>query len=201
VASGRRQAHASRELRAERAQLEMQLVVARVAAAAAVASEASAQMSLEAARQSAEDRATATQTTAAAAATERDSLASRLDLAEAEVEKLRATASSAEVAAERARPPQLQPKLLLGTLPKLPLVKRRRSSRRCRSWSVTWVCPRQTWRRPTANFPRSQTNSRWSPRRQRGCVRATPSCRRTSRVSHVVAFFPHFARCSFLIVF
>jgi HD-GYP domain-containing protein (c-di-GMP phosphodiesterase class II) len=50
-------------------------------------------MSLEAARQSAEDRATATQTAAAAVATERDSLASRLALTEAEVEKLRAAAA------------------------------------------------------------------------------------------------------------
>jgi hypothetical protein len=47
--SGQRQARAARELRTERAQLEMQLVVARVVAAAALASEASAQTSLEAA--------------------------------------------------------------------------------------------------------------------------------------------------------
>jgi hypothetical protein len=72
----------------------MQLVVAQVAAAVAVASEASTRTTLEAAKQSAEDRATATQTTAAAAVTERDTLASRLDLAEAEVEKLRAAATS-----------------------------------------------------------------------------------------------------------
>jgi chromosome segregation ATPase len=61
-------------------------------------------MSLEAARQSAEDRATAAQTAAAAVATERDSLASRLALIEAEVEKLRAAVASAEDA-ERARTP------------------------------------------------------------------------------------------------
>jgi hypothetical protein len=42
----------------ERAQLEMQLVVARVAASAAVVSKASARTSLGAAHQSAEDRAT-----------------------------------------------------------------------------------------------------------------------------------------------
>jgi hypothetical protein len=40
----------TRELRAERAQLEMQLVVARVAAATVMPSEASARMSLESAR-------------------------------------------------------------------------------------------------------------------------------------------------------
>jgi hypothetical protein len=53
-----------------------------------VVSEASAQTSLEVACQSAEDRATTAGTSAATAATERDSLASRLVLAEAEVEKL-----------------------------------------------------------------------------------------------------------------
>jgi hypothetical protein len=66
----------------------MQLVVARVAAAGAVASETSAQASLEAALQSTEDRAISAETTAVAVATERDSLASRLALAEAEIEKL-----------------------------------------------------------------------------------------------------------------
>jgi chromosome segregation ATPase len=60
-------------------------------------------MSLKTTRQSAEDRAIATQTVAATAATERDSLALRLDLAEAEVEKLRAAVASAEEATERAK--------------------------------------------------------------------------------------------------
>jgi chromosome segregation ATPase len=103
AASGRRRARAIRELRAERAQLEMQLVVARVAAAAAVASEASPRTSLEAARQSAEDRAITAQTADAAAAIERNSLVSRLPLAKAEAEKLRAAAASAEEAIERAK--------------------------------------------------------------------------------------------------
>jgi membrane protein involved in colicin uptake len=87
----------------ERTQLEMQLVVDRVAAAATVASEATPRTSLEAACQSAEVRTTTTETTAAASAAERDSQASRLALAEAEVEKLRAAAASAEEAAERAK--------------------------------------------------------------------------------------------------
>jgi predicted nucleic acid-binding Zn-ribbon protein len=52
---------------------------------------------------SAEDRAIATETAAATAAVERDSLASKLALVEAEVERLRATAASAEEAAERAK--------------------------------------------------------------------------------------------------
>jgi predicted nucleic acid-binding Zn-ribbon protein len=47
-----------------------------------------------------EDRASTAET---AAATERDSLPSRLALAEAEVEKLRAAATSAEEAVERAK--------------------------------------------------------------------------------------------------
>jgi hypothetical protein len=65
--------------------------------------QASSRTSLEATQQYAEDRATAAQTAAAAVATERDSLASRLALAEAEVEKLHAAAASAEEAAERAK--------------------------------------------------------------------------------------------------
>jgi hypothetical protein len=81
----------------------MQLVVTRVAAAAAVASEASAWTSLEAARQLVEDHATTSETAVATAATERDSLASRLALTEAEVEKLRAAAASVEEAANRAK--------------------------------------------------------------------------------------------------
>jgi hypothetical protein len=81
----------------------MQLVMARVVAAGAVASETSARASLEAARQSAEDRVVSAETAAAVAATERDSLASRLALAEAEIEKLRAAAASTEEVPERAK--------------------------------------------------------------------------------------------------
>jgi hypothetical protein len=64
----------------------MQLVVARLRQP--VASETSARASLEATRQSTEDRAISAETTTAAAITKRDSLASRLALAEAEIEKL-----------------------------------------------------------------------------------------------------------------
>jgi hypothetical protein len=53
-----------------------------------VAHETSARASLEAAHQSAEDRAISAETTAVTAITERDSLASRLALAEAKIEKL-----------------------------------------------------------------------------------------------------------------
>jgi hypothetical protein len=81
----------------------MQLVMARVAAAGAMASETPARASLQAARQSAKDRAISAETVAAAAATEWDSLVSRLALAEAEIEKLRAAAVSSEEAAERAK--------------------------------------------------------------------------------------------------
>jgi hypothetical protein len=66
----------------------MQLVVTRVAVAGAMVSETPAWASLEAARQSMEDRAVSDETATAAAATERDSLALRLALAEAEIEKL-----------------------------------------------------------------------------------------------------------------
>jgi chromosome segregation ATPase len=68
-----------------------------------VASETSTRASLEAARQSARDLAISTETAAAATATEWDSLASRLALAEAEIEKLRAAAASTEEVAERAK--------------------------------------------------------------------------------------------------
>jgi chromosome segregation ATPase len=77
--------------------------MARVAAAGAVASEASARTSFEAAHQSVEDRATTTETAAATAATKWDSLASGLTLAKAEIEKHRTAAASAEEAAERAK--------------------------------------------------------------------------------------------------
>jgi chromosome segregation ATPase len=50
-----------------------------------------------------EDRAISAKTAAAAVATERDSLASRLAHAEAEIEKFRVTAASAEEAVERAK--------------------------------------------------------------------------------------------------
>jgi predicted transglutaminase-like cysteine proteinase len=81
----------------------MQLVVAQVAATAAVASEVLTQTTLEAAKQSAGDHATAAQSAAATTATERDALAARLALAEAEVEKLHAVALSANEAVERAK--------------------------------------------------------------------------------------------------
>jgi hypothetical protein len=81
----------------------MQLVMARVAAAGAVASETSSRASLEATCQSAEDRAISAERAAATAATEQDSLASRLALAEAKIERLCAAAASVEEAAERAK--------------------------------------------------------------------------------------------------
>jgi chromosome segregation ATPase len=81
----------------------MQLVVARVAAAGVVASKMSARASLEAARQSTEGRAISVETSAAAAVTERDSLASRLALSEAEIKKLRVAAVAAKEVAERAK--------------------------------------------------------------------------------------------------
>jgi hypothetical protein len=90
------------KLSAERAQLEMQLVVARVTATTVVVSELTTWMTLEATKQSAEDRATAAQSAAATATTKWDAMAMRLALAEVEIEKLRAAATSANEAAERA---------------------------------------------------------------------------------------------------
>jgi hypothetical protein len=81
----------------------MQLVIARAAATSVVVSETSARASLEPTCQFTEDRAIFAETAASAVVTERDSLASRLTLAEAEIEKLRVAATSAEEAVERAK--------------------------------------------------------------------------------------------------
>jgi hypothetical protein len=67
------------------------MVVARVAAAAAVASEVTTRTMLETAKWSVKDSATAAQAAAATATTERDELAMRLAQAEAEIERLRTT--------------------------------------------------------------------------------------------------------------
>jgi predicted nucleic acid-binding Zn-ribbon protein len=80
----------------------MQLVVARVAAAAAVTSEVSSRGALDAARQFAEDRATATQAAAATATTERESLETRLAQAKADIEELRAVMVTANDVTEKA---------------------------------------------------------------------------------------------------
>jgi uncharacterized phage infection (PIP) family protein YhgE len=102
VEFGRRRARTVDELRAERAQLEMQLVVGRVATAGAVASEASSRVTLEASRQSAEDRTTVAQAAAATATTERESLEARLAQEEAKIEDLRSAMKTANDAAEKA---------------------------------------------------------------------------------------------------
>jgi hypothetical protein len=115
----------------------MQLVVARVAAAGVVASETSARASLEAARQSAEYRAISAETATATAAVERDSLALRLAITEAAIEKLRAAAASVEEAARETRPPRPRRRPLLEKQPRPPLVRRRPSRKRCRSWRAT----------------------------------------------------------------
>jgi chromosome segregation ATPase len=67
-----------------------------------VASEASMRTTLEATKQSAKDRTTAAQATAATATTERDSLATRLALAEVEIERLWTTAVTATDTTEKA---------------------------------------------------------------------------------------------------
>jgi hypothetical protein len=168
------------ELHAEQTQLEMQLVVARVAAAAPVASKASAWTSLEVARQSAEDRATTAETAAATAATEQDSLASRL--------AQRRPLKGPILLRPLPRPPP-------GTPPRPPLTRRRCLRRGCRSWSVILARPRRTWRRRAANSPRLRTSSRWSPRRRRSCTTTMPSCRRILKVSHEVPSLVHLAHC------
>jgi hypothetical protein len=135
--SSRRHAREVRQLRAKRTQLEMQLVVARVAAVGAVASETSARASLDAARQSMEDRAISAETTAAAAATERDSLASSLALEEAEIEKLRAAASFAEEVAERAKTATAMTETTAREASQAAAREKAASRQRCWSWRVT----------------------------------------------------------------
>jgi hypothetical protein len=66
----------------------MQLVVARVAVAGVVESKTSVWASLEVPHQSVKDRSISVETVAVVAASERDSLATRLALAVAEIEKL-----------------------------------------------------------------------------------------------------------------
>jgi chromosome segregation ATPase len=80
----------------------MQLVVARVATAAAVTSEAPSRGALDAARQSMEDRATAAQAATATATTERESLETRLAQANVEIKELRAVVVTANDIAEKA---------------------------------------------------------------------------------------------------
>jgi hypothetical protein len=126
-----------RQLRAERTQLEMHLVVARVAAAGAVANETSARVSLEAARQSMEDRAISAETTTAAAVTERDSLASRLVLAESEIENSKWPQRPRRRRLREQRSPQPRRRPLHEKPPRPLLVRRCPSRQRCWSWRVT----------------------------------------------------------------
>jgi cell division protein FtsB len=112
--------------------MEMQPVVARVTAVVAVVSEAMARTTLEAAKQSAEDRTTAAQSTATTATTEQDALVMRLALDEAEIEKLRAAAAFPNEATKRAT-------AAAAAAEARPWLRRsRRSSRRWRIWSATW---------------------------------------------------------------
>jgi chromosome segregation ATPase len=99
---GARKVHTIGELRAEKTQMDMQLVVARLAATGVVANEASSRAALEATVKSVEDRATAAEATTASAVMERESLETRLAQAEAKIKELRASTMTANKAAERA---------------------------------------------------------------------------------------------------
>jgi TolA-binding protein len=82
------------ELRVEKTQLEMLLVVALLAATGAVANEASTRTALEATVKSAEDRAMTAEAAAASTTMERESLEARLAQAEVKIEELRAAATT-----------------------------------------------------------------------------------------------------------
>jgi hypothetical protein len=136
-----RRARTEREFRVEQAQLKMQLAVAQVATTAAVASEASMWTTLEAAKQSTEDRATTTLSTAATATGERDALVARLALAKAEVEKLLAAATSPSKPPRGPRPPLPLPRLLLRMPFRPQPARRRRLRQRWQTWSASWAPP------------------------------------------------------------
>jgi hypothetical protein len=179
----------------------MQLVVARVAAATIVVSEASTWTSLETARQLAEDRATTAQTVVTAAATERDSLASRLALAEAEVEKLCTAAASTEEVAERARTTATTTETAARDAAQAAAREKATLEARVLEQECDLGIATTDLATAGASSPRSATSFRRPPRRLHGCARAMQSCRRTSRVSRVVAFLLRIPRCLFLVVF
>jgi chromosome segregation ATPase len=167
----------------------MQLVVARVAAAGAMASETSMRASLEAARQPAEDRAISTETATAAAATKLDSLASRLALAEAEIEKLRAAAVSAEEVAERA-------KTVVATAETAAREASQATTREKATLEEKVLELESDLRMATTDLATTSrqfsqvTNSfRWQPRKRHGFGTPTPSCHRISSVSRTIPRF------------
>jgi hypothetical protein len=142
-----------------------------------------ARTSLEVARQSAEDRASTAET---AAAIERDSLPSRLALAEAEVEKLRAAATSAEEAAERAKTAVVATESAARDAAQAAAREKAalevKVSELERDLGTTMTDLATTG----LNSPRLQTNFRWSPRRRRGCATPMRSCRRILMVRFMV---------------
>jgi hypothetical protein len=161
----------------------MQLVVARVAAAGAVVSETSARASLEAARQSAEDQAVPAEAVAATAATEWDSLASKLALSEAEIERLRAATALAEEAAERAKTVAATAETTARDAAQAAVHEKaaleakvselESDSRMATTDLVTTSC----------QFSKVTNHFRWQPRKCRGFRTPTPSCRRTMTVN------------------
>jgi hypothetical protein len=132
---------------------------------------------------------------------ERDSLASRLALAEAEVEKLRAAAASAEEAAERSRTAASTTETATRDVAQAAAHEKATLKARVSELERDLALPRWIWQPPAASSPRPPISFTRSPRRRRGCARATSSCLRTSRVSCVVAFFLRLFRCSLLVEF
>jgi chromosome segregation ATPase len=168
----------------------MQLVVARVAAAGAVASETSARASLKAAHQSTEDRAISAETAVAAAATERDSLASRFALAEAEIEKLRAAAVSAKEAAERAKTAAATAETTAREAAQA--AAREKAALEAKVLELESDLSLAMTELATTGRQLSQVTNqlfKWQPRKRRGCGTPMPSCRRTSRVSQTIPPF------------
>jgi chemotaxis protein histidine kinase CheA len=120
---------------------------------------------------------------------------------EAEVAKLCAAAASAEEAAERARSTTAAAET--ATRDSAQAAAREKATLEARVLELERDLGTATTDLATANRQFSQVTNqlRWSLRRRRGYARAMPSCRRTLRMSHVVAFFLCLTRCSFLVTF
>jgi chromosome segregation ATPase len=149
------------EVRAERTQLEMQLVVARLATAGAVANEASSRATLEATVKSAEDRTTAAKVMATSAATERESLETRLAQAEVKIDELSAAAMTANEAAEKAIAITAAAEVTTQTTAQeKTMLESKVAGLEQDLATAAW-----TFGRPTSNFSRWPTSSRTPPMR------------------------------------
>jgi hypothetical protein len=155
-----------------------------------MASETSVRVSLEAARQSAEDRAISTETAAVAAAvTVRDSLASRLALAEAEIEKLRVATASAEEVAEKAKTAAATAESAARETSQTAAHEKASLEAKVSEMDEQLEDGYDGLGDDELSIFKPQTSFKWLPRKPCGFRAPTPSCRRISRVSRTVPRF------------